>query len=267
MWLLLLSAVARGSNCPEHPDVVALQQATATGVAFDNLDEEALADSERRLDFALGCLDAPLGPRAAVEVHRAKALTAFFSGENAAALRSWAAVKVLDPVATPSAARWPRAHPMWRLFADAPTSDEWVQLERTPPGGWVVDGDARSDVPRDRAFLLQALDAQGTSLMSGYLYSVAEVPQLDFAELDPTARRRRRKRMHIIGTTATGAAGATALTLFVVATVARFDVTNPNLPYGRIDKRAEAANTLATASAGTALGALGLGVATFTIRW
>ena len=264
MWIWMVSTVSFAA-CPDDPVAVASDQSALVLDAYDRADGSALVEVAVKLDFAIGCLDEPLPPRVAVEVHRAKALIAYYDGEDAAVVSSWAAVRHLDPLVRPDDARWPPSHSMWSFFDEAATaSDERVSV-RVPPGGWVVDGEPRPDVPRSRAFLLQGLDRDGGVIYSGYLYSLAEIPDTDWAELDPTARQRRRGRIRTIGTVVASTLGAGAVGSMAVAATSRSAIDK--VAYEEIDASALTANTSASLAVGLASGALTTAVLTWSIRW
>ncbi len=264
VWLWFATAAAQ--VCPEMPAVVAVAEAESMLDAFDRLDTRSFGQGQRALDHALSCLDVPLEGHQSVQVHTAKALSAFVEGEPKAVERSWAAVKVLDPTSRP-ADRWGASHPLRAAFDVATFDDLRVTLEREPEGGWRVDGEPRPDVPANRAFLLQGVGPEGVLVHSGYHYSVAEVPQVDWAELDPTARARRAKRMKVLGTTLATALGAGALTTGTHAVVTRARMSGEDISYDELDGMQVSANTTGSVAAGLAAGAAGIATATWTINW
>ncbi|HHO51444.1 MAG TPA: hypothetical protein ENK18_11350 [Deltaproteobacteria bacterium] len=271
MWFVaLLSSVACASTststCPEDPEALAEAQSRQVLGAYDRADGAALVEAATAMDFAVSCLTEPLSPRVAVEVHRAKALIAFYEGDEAGSVRSWAAVRVLDPMVRPEPLRWPESHPMWRLYEEAgATSDERIVLERHPPGGWVVDGALRDDVPRFRGFLLQGLGGSSEVVHSAYHYTEATVPQLDWDALDPTARDQRRRRIRAVGTTVSSTMAAGAAASMTLAILARGQLGS--VDYEEIEGRAVLANTSASLAVGLATGALTSGLLTWTIHW
>lgn len=267
MWFVVLFLPsAHAAACPEDPAALAEAQSRQVLGAYDRADGGALVEAATALDFAVGCLTEPLSPGIAVEVHRAKALIAFYEGDEAGSVRSWAAVRVLDPTVSPEPIRWPETHPMWRLYAEAgDTSSERVTLERHPPGGWVVDGEPRDDVPRFRGFLLQGLGASSELVHSAYHYTEATVPQLDWDALDPTARDRRRRRIRAVGTTASTTLAAGSIASMTIAALAKGQLDS--VDYEEIEGRAVLANTSASLAAGLAAGALTSGLLTWTISW
>lgn len=266
LFSVLFFSDALGEPCPADPAVLAREQSRQVLGAYDRADGDALVTAATALDLAVGCLSEPLSLRVAVGVHRAKALIAFYEGDEAGSVRSWAAVRLLDPAVSPEPARWPQTHPMWRLYDEAgQTTDERVALERRPPEGWVVDGEPRDDVPRFRAFLLQGLGPSSEVVHSAYHYTEATVPQLDWDALDPTARERRRKRMHVVGTTTASTLAAGSIASMTIAALAKGQLDT--VDYEEIEGRAVLANTTASLAAGLATGALSTGLLTWSIRW
>jgi hypothetical protein len=219
------------------------------------------------MDAAIGCLDRPLTRQEVVLLHGAKALASFVDGELAASRKSWAAVRQLAPDFEPDPALMPEGHPIRQQYDDALMDDDRVPLERSPEGGWRVDSDETSDVPKNRAFLLQGFDLSGAVVHSGYHYSVAEVPQIDFAELDATARDRRRKRMHWIGTIATGALTLGSGTTAVLAASAQSSVKSDQTPLADLEAQALTANNMSYASLGMISGAAAVASVTWAIHW
>ncbi len=263
---MLLSVVAI-ADCADDPSADALARAQALEEAYLHLKEELFDSEHAALIRAIGCLDQPLTLEQVVALHEAKALASFVDGELAASRKSWAAVQQLVPGFEPDTSLMPVGHPMRGQFDDAPTDTERVPLERSPEGGWRVDGAETTEVPKNRAFLLQGFDLSGSVVHSAYHYSVAEVPQVDFAQLDETARERRRKRMHWIGSIAAGALTVGSGTTAVLAASAESMVKNDQTRLGELDDKALTANNMSYASLGMIGGAAAIGSLTWVVRW
>ena len=264
IWLFFGVALA---ECADDAVGDVLTRSSALERAYVALREDDFAAEHLALTEAIACLDGALTLEQAVEVHSAKALAAFVDGELAAARKSWAAVRQLAPAFVPDPALMPPGHPFRVQFDEAVVDDERVELERSPEGGWRVDAVETADVPKNRAFLLQGFDLSGGVVHSGYHYSVAEVPQIDFAELDETARQRRRRRMHWIGSVSAGALAVGSGTAVVMAASAQASVKSPETPLGEIEGKSLAANTMSYASLGMLGGAVAVGSVTWAIRW
>jgi hypothetical protein len=171
--LALLAAPAAACDDTARSDLRdALQRADGAYEAMDGEDLDAAMGDVR------GALDrqcAPASPRLAFEVHHAFArhLWTLFDTENS--VRAYLAVKDLAPAWTVDLdAAVPDDHPVRGIWDSRPG---WtVALDESPPGGWMVDGEPSPKVPKDRAFLLQALDRDGSVTWTGWLLHPREVP-------------------------------------------------------------------------------------------
>jgi len=264
IWLLIGLAFA---DCAEQGAEAATAHAVALERAYLALHEDEFAREHLAMMEALGCAAVPLSEVQVVAIHEAKALAAFVDGELAASRKSWAAVRQLDPDFEPDPALMPPGHPLRAQFEEAVPDDERVELERSPAGGWRVDSEPVSNVPKNRAFLLQGFDLAGAVVHSGYHYSVAEVPQVDFAELDETARQKRRRRMHWIGSIASGGLAVGSLTTLALAASAEAEVNSPDTGLGGLEPAATQANSMSYASLALIGGAVSVGTVTWVVRW
>ena len=266
MWIWVVATIAF-ADCADEPAADAVARAGALEDAYLHLQEERFDAEHAAMIAAIGCLDRPLTLEQVLVVHEAKGLASFVDGELAASRKSWAAVRQLAPDFAPDLAVMPVGHPMRQQYEDAPMDAERVPLERSPAGGWRVDSIETADVPKNRAFLLQGFDLSGVVVHSGYHYSVAEVPQIDFADLDETARQRRRKRMHWIGSITAGALTVGSGTTAVLAASAEAAVHSDQTPLADLDGQATTANNMSFASLGMLGGAAAVGSVTWVVRW
>lgn len=264
MWLGVFAARA---VCPEDPSTTIQAHAAGLELAFEEVDDAAFARHYAALQEAGTCITAPLEARTILAWHRARGLGEFFEREEIASAKSWAAVKALDPdYALPD--EWIVAgtslHNAW---TNAEVTEERIELERSPLGGWRVDGSEASSVPADRAFVLQGFDAAGVPVHTDYHYSVAEVPVVDFAALDLTARHRRRRRVRTIGTVLGTGLGAASLGTLVTAWGQEIATKSEKTDLAEVPNHAQRANTLS--SVGLGLGGAGAGVMaiTWAVRW
>ena len=255
------------ADCPVAPMSELTRATRGVLEAYDVADPEALHRAATVLEVSLECLRQPLPPAFALEVHRAKALVSHFDQAQGAEVSSWRAFRVLDPQARPDPDRWPEGHPVWRSFEEAePVNFDTVELQQIPVGGWLIDGQPTEHVPKRRAFVAQALNAEQEVTITRYCYSEAELPDLGYNTLQ---RERRRKRMRVGGTTLSAVLLAGAATSFVVANQARATVVSEGTfpDYGEIDAASRRANVGASLAVGLAAGSVTTAVATWTIRW
>lgn len=264
MWLW--GFVAWGA-CPDDPATIVQAHAAGLEQAFDTVDDDAFSTHYAALHAAAKCISSPLDARTVFAWHRARALGEFFEREEIASAKSWAAVKALDPEFTLPSEWLVEGTPLYKAWSTAPVSDERIELERSPVGGWKVDGEVSTSVPADRAFILQGLDSGGIPVHTDYHYSVAEVPVLDFRALDATARQRRRTRMRTMGTIAGGALFAGAIGTMGVAFAEELAVKSEKTDLADVRDHARQANTLSSVSLGLGAGAVGVTAVTWIVRW
>ncbi len=264
--IILLSSLASAA-CPDDAAATLRAETTALEAAYEDVDEAAFGRHYQAIHDAGACIDAPLDQATIVAWHRARALGEFFEREMIASSKSWAAVKQLDPDYAPPEAWIPEGGPLYRAWMLTPEPGGENPIERSPEGGWQVDGADATGVPAERAFVIQGFDAGGAVVHTGYHYSIAEVPVVDFGALDATARERRRKRMRRYGTVLAGVLGAGAVGTLTAAWTQERAVNDFDTPLEDVPVRAQRANALS--GVGVGLGVAGIGVATTTwvVRW
>jgi hypothetical protein len=263
---VLWSAVASAA-CPEDPAAAIREAAQKLESAYEDVDEGAFAEQYQAIHDAAGCVDAALDAETILAWHRARALGEFFEREMIASSKSWAAVKQLDPEYAPPDAWIPEGGPLHRVWMLTPEPGGENGFERTPEGGWKVDGEPARGVPAERSFVIQGFDAGGAVVHTGYHYSIAEVPVVDFGALDSTARERRRKRMRRYGTVLAGVLGAGAVGTFTAAWTQERAVNDFDTPLEDVPVRAQRANALSGVGLGLGVAGIGVGTATWAVRW
>lgn len=252
-FVLIWFAVAQ-AVCPSDTAPAVESLARAVERAFDEVDDAAFESAYAALGEAIPCVRSRLDPEALLAWHRARALGAFWEREAIASSKSWAAVRLLDPAYRLPDAWTPPGSPLLVAFDEAPMGAERLKLARVPEGGWFVDGQPTSSVPAARGFVLQGFDAVGAVVHTDYHYSVAEVPVVDFAALDPTARQIRRRRMHLGGSVLAGGLLATAVGFGVAARGDELAVHDLETPLGEVTGYAERADRRSNTAVAFGLG-------------
>lgn len=263
MWWLGVAWAA----CPDDPAASVRERSAALEAAYDAVDEVGFAAQYEALHADAACVRAPLDAVTVLAWHRARALGEFFEREEIASAKSWAAVQVLDPQWKPPEAWIMPGTPLHRAWTSAPVAPGRVELERSPEGGWQVDGRAATSVPADRAFVLQGFDAANQVVHTGYHFSVAEVPAVDFGALDATARERRTRRMRTAGAALGSVLGAAAVGSLATAWTQEHAVKSEATPLGDVAQHAQRANTWTGAALGLGAASAGVVAVAWGVRW
>lgn len=265
--LTILIATARAAVCPADSAADIGPLAAEVEAAFDAVDDQAFERAVGALAAAVPCVRSPLDGATIEGWHRARALAAFYDRELVASGKSWASVRELSPGYSPPASWMPPDSALARVWKEAPAVGDRVQLERVPEGGWVVDGERTLAVPSGRAFILQGFDAGGHVVHLGYHYSVAEVPVVDFAALDPTAQDLRRRRMRAGGTALSIGLLSGAGMALGLASTARTDALGGRTDFVDIEDHAARADRLSNTAVALAAGGGVVLVTSWAVRW
>lgn len=196
---------------------------------------------------------APLEPQIALRVHQAYARHAYTVFDTQTSVRAWLAVRDLAPEWTSELDDdVPPDHPVREAWGTRPG---WkTSIDEAPPGGWVVDGVMSSEVPKDRAFVLQALSREGSVAWSGWLSHTNEIPTSPW-------RSRRIKRLRGRGTAVSVGVGLAGAGLLGAGLVTRQQLNSADPSELRqIQSRA---NTLG----GLGIGSMVLSGASLGILW
>lgn len=194
MWALLLASVgiAQDEPCSTVPKAELVEALQRADVAWNDLDGTALDNAMVDIRRHVPCLNAPVELRLVLQLHQAHGRHAWTTYDPQASARAWLAVRDLAP-------EWTDAYDA-DVAPDHPVRDLWnsrpqwnTTLDEGPPGGWLVDGTPSTEVPLDRAFVLQAMNRRGAVLYSAWHLSAADVPQSPW-------RAERIKRLRVRGT-------------------------------------------------------------------
>ena len=119
----------------------------------------------------------PIPPILAARLHRAVALRAFVSGDQAGARRALLAARVLDPTGEYPTSVIPADHPLRALDPGVPAVAPATNTVATPPAGQVYfDGHSRLDRPSDRPTAYQLIGQRGDTLTGAYLLPEEPMP-------------------------------------------------------------------------------------------
>lgn len=260
MWLAVLAQLASAQECPPAALALAIQRIGEIKAAYVNVDIQAFDAGATELAGLVRCIDDPLTPQMAVEIHHVMGLRAFANQDEMGAQRSLSAVRELAPEWRPNEATIEPESPLHRFYAMELPAEE-IPLAARPPGGWLVDGEGGAFVPGHRAFVLQAIGRRGQIVYSGYHTSPTTLPAFDF----PTGQTRRNVR--IFGTIGSGAVLAGALATEVLAAGARGRADEAGLSGVERLTLLERSQTLQTVAIGLGVFGASGAVVTWAVPW
>ncbi len=270
--------------CPDNSLDAVLAAAMEVERSFLELDDARFDLARHRMGSLMVCVETPMRPEDAVQLHRARAFVAFADKDLDATERAFAAVHALQPEWSLDPSAIPTSHPLWRIYESAVDDDEdprTLPLTATPEHGWSIDGtryplvsDTRDEagqlgedysLPADRAFVLQAFGPKGEVTYTGYHFSPSNIPLTDLVVLpDPGAIRRRARKGSrlagsIVGAALLGGAGVT----FALGWKDRQGFEDRSVAPGDAYAVQRRANLLGGASTGLA----GAGALAFAVTW
>jgi len=260
MLVGVFAAAAAECAAPVAPLAVAATAARAKE-AFAGLDAPAFDTAIAELAASIPCLDAPLTPAQAADVHLVDALRAFVAQDEAATVAAFQAHHAADPHADP--ATWlPARHPALVERRYALRLAEADPRELVSLGGAVwVDGVRAELLVPSRPAVLQAGDDD--ALTSTWWHPGEPLPErLDLRE--PRISPRVERRLWLGSTALLAAGAATGLALW--SSSLRDEYRDPDTPYDELDTLAETNAAAGVAAGGTGLVALGLGAA-LVVTW
>jgi hypothetical protein len=267
MWSLLWSVLAY-ADCPTDPLGTSLSQAASMEAAFIAIDDTAFDAAYAKLKTAVPCIAEPLGASDAVTLHRAMALGSFVDGDDAASRRSLTAVRVLQPGWTPPVSLMAPGTPIRDIWDGTKPDDPRAPIPAPPPGGFRIDGSAATDVPTQRAYIVQAVDANGKVDLTRYLHQPDLLPRYDAPATASTTTKPAKEShpMRIVGLVGAGTLAAGGAVAALGAQSAASDVKTDAVPQEDVHTTAQRARTLAGAAAGLGGAAVGIGIVT-AVRW
>lgn len=256
-----LAAADARAECPADPLAETQAAAAAMEQAFLDLDDAGFTAARAAVATSLPCVDTPLEKRDVFALHVAMGLALFVDGDMRGSEKSWSAVKALRPEWVLPEEMAPPDHLLRQVFDRSAPHPEVVTLDLAPVNGWLVDGTWTSDVPAQRAFVLQALGAQGVAY-TGYELTVAGIPLDDLVQPGPSPATRRAR---VVGTSLAVALGAGALGSMAVYVQSRGALDE--VPYDRIDATGARANTAGGLAIGLGSAAVGAFAVSWAVRW
>jgi hypothetical protein len=255
MIVVLLASL--GFACDPEPRRALLSSIDRADAAWQALDGDGLDAAMTDLRAALAVQCAPIDDRLSVKIHLAFARHAWTLFDSPTSVRAFLAVRDLSPTWTPQLdADVPADHPVRQVWTNRPG---WTTtIGESPPGGWLVDGSPGPEVPKDRAFVLQALSKEGSAVWSGWLVNASEVPVAPW-RAERVRRIRTRGTVLSLGVAAAGG----GLIAAGIAERGKLNTAEPS-EYLSIQRRS---NTLQLAGVGTTIVAgVGLGLL-WGIKW
>lgn len=255
MILLLLASL--GHACDPAPRRTLIASIDRADAAWAELDGDGLDAAMTELRTSLASQCAPIDGRLALKIHRAFARHSWTLFDSQTSVRAFLAVRDLSPTWTAELdADVPADHPVRQVWSSRPG---WTStISESPPGGWLVDGNLGPEVPKDRAFVLQALSKDGSAIWSGWLTNATEVPVAPW-------RAQRVKRARARGTVLCLSIAAAGGGLIAAGIAERSKLrTAPPSEYLSIQSRS---NTMQLAGIGTlAVAGVGMGLL-WGIKW
>lgn len=250
MLPLLIALTA--SACDEAPRQALVRAMDRAELSWHEMDGEALDQAMADVRTALSEQCAAIEPRLAMQIHLAMARHTWTLFDTQNSVRAYLAVRDLAPSWTEELdSQVPSDHPVRELWGDRP---KWTTtLDETPTGGWLVDGSPGPEVPKDRAFVLQALERDGGAVWTGWLTDPSEIP---VAPLRAARIRRIRKRGTVVSL---GVAGIGA-GLLGAGLIRAQDINKPGADLLKVQQQSNALG-------GSAIGAFVLSGASLALLW
>ena len=177
-FLLALPALAR-AECAELVSSRSFGQMISEGDgAFADLDEATFYSARARARNAIPCLKEPLDTAKVAAWHRLDALGHFLERDHGGTVRSFRSVLTVAPGYLLPESLAPEDHPL-RIDFEAAQGLGSGPSEALPPpadGSLLIDGVNTLEVPLDRPYLFQRLDASGMVAQSTVVDSGQAAP-------------------------------------------------------------------------------------------
>ena len=275
--LLLPALVAGGparAACAEPVSPSQLAQLLSTAdAAFADLDAEVFSGALAQARAGVPCLSAPLSAGQVAAYHRAEAFQSFLDRDHAAAVQHFRAMLAASPGYRLSDLVAPDGHPLRVDFDIAQGLP--VDPPRTLPaplvGGLRVDGKETRLAPTALPFVLQQVDAEGKVLSSTLVEQGSTMLGYDAVE-EASGRRSRgeapsagadrtRSRLGPPLVAAAIVTGATSAALYGMSSARAGEFWDPATPQDELQSLRSQANSMAYASLGVGVVAVGAGTA------
>lgn len=277
--LLLVLAQARAGDCPEPLPAGTLEALAADArAAWVALDREAFERATAARRSALPCVDEPIGPALALDLHLAEALSWSLERRSDLDSAELRAVLAIDGAWELPLEIAPEHHRLREDFdAVRATPGDDSMREMAAPAGFTlrVDGREASAVPSARPFLAQVLDSEGRVVQSAWFGPegdpgaavTAWLPAAPPPEEPPPVAPVRRGRRGI--GLLSGGTGLVLVTggLYALATVHAGALEHGEVPCDELVPAAKRVNGLVIAAGGAGVAAVGLLTAGLAIRF
>ena len=124
MFLLSISLFASAADCPQalSPDDLEDEVEEAT-LAWAAMDEDGFREAAARAEAVVPCLDEPVSPEQAANLHGLRALAAFLDGDTTTARTRLEAAHAADEGYAISTRLAPEGGPLWTLSVEASEAD------------------------------------------------------------------------------------------------------------------------------------------------
>lgn len=138
--------------------------------AYTTLDEELFQRATIEVDFVVPCLDTPVSPELAIQLHRLRGLGSFAAGDTDSATDALEAARALAPDYVFPEEILPIGFELRDRYEAMPTEPgEARRMPRPRHGALWLDGDPARMRPTDHATLFQQVDDAGQVVQTRYL--------------------------------------------------------------------------------------------------
>lgn len=274
-----VSNVARAACDVPSTVIDVIEAAEVSADAYGNADLMGFIETTSRLEALLPCLQEPVPRNVAASVHRMMGIRAFVDKKKDRAEAAFGAARAIEPRYRFPETMVPPGHPMMSSYGALALESLTTVEVPTPAGGYLhLDGRPTTDRPVEHATLVQRFEGDGSVGATAYLWPsdamieyrpgepvapVGPVPAAPPAL--PTAVRRGPNLPMLIGA---GGSAVAATVLYGLGASSASAFRDPAAPYEDGTRLRARTNTLAIASGGAGVVALGLGVgAVVAGRW
>lgn len=265
----LLASRPAAAACDEPVSPARLAQLLSTAdAAFADLDADTFTQALGQARAAVPCLSSPLSSGQVAAYHRAEAFQSFLDRDHASAVQHFRAMLVASPGYRLSELVAPDGHPLRVDFdiAQGLPAEPKRTLPAPVEGSLRVDGSDTLQAPVALPFVLQQVDAEGRVLGSALVEPGSTMLGYAAVEQDDARRARSgggatRRRLGPPLVAAAVVTGATSAALYGMSAARAGEFWDPATPQDELSGLRSQTNTLAYASLGVGVVAIGAGTA------